>query len=56
MGLNFRRPDQPYCVDWGDGEDVEKKLANLAAAETLRKSGEAEGAVIDVRFERPYIK
>ena len=56
VGLNFRLPDQPYWVYWGDGEDVEKKLANLAAAETLLKSGEAEGAVIDVRFERPYIK
>lgn len=56
VGLNFRLPDQPYWVYWGGGEDVEKKLANLAAAETLLKSGEAEGAVIDVRFERPYIK
>lgn len=56
VGLNFRLPDQPYWVYWGDGEDVEKKLANLAAAETLLQSGEVEGAVIDVRFERPYIK
>jgi cell division protein FtsQ len=56
VGLNFRLPDQPYWVYWGDGEDVEQKLANLAAAETLLKSGEVEGAVIDVRFERPYIK
>lgn len=56
VGLNFRLPDQPYWVYWGDGEDVEQKLANLAAAETLLKSGEVEGAVIDVRFDRPYIK
>jgi cell division protein FtsQ len=56
VGLNFRLPDQPYWVYWGNGEEVEKKLANLAAAETLLESGEAEGAVIDVRFERPYIK
>lgn len=56
VGLNFRLPDQPYWVYWGDGEDVEKKLANLEAAKTLLESGEAKGAVIDVRFERPYIK
>lgn len=56
VGLNFRLPDQPYWVYWGDGEDVERKLANLEAAKTLLDSGEAQGAVIDVRFERPYIK
>lgn len=56
VGLNFRLPDQPYWVYWGNGEEVEQKLANLAAAQSLLESGEAEGAVIDVRFERPYIK
>ena len=56
VGLNFRLPGSSYWVYWGDDENVEKKLENLAAAETLLARGEAEGAVIDVRFERPYIK
>jgi cell division protein FtsQ len=56
VGLNFRLPGSPYWVYWGDDENVEKKLENLAAAETLLARGEAQGAVIDVRFERPYIK
>ncbi|MCL4825966.1 MAG: FtsQ-type POTRA domain-containing protein [Caldilinea sp.] len=56
VGLNFRLPGSPYWVYWGDDENVEKKLENLAAAETLLARGEAQGSVIDVRFERPYIK
>jgi len=56
VGLNFRLPGSSYWVYWGDDENVEKKLENLAAAETLLARGEAQGAVIDVRFERPYIK
>jgi cell division protein FtsQ len=55
-GLNFQLPDQPYWVYWGDGEDVERKLEVLAAGEQLLASGEAEGEIIDVRYERPYIK
>lgn len=56
VGLNFRLPDEPYWVYWGDDADIEKKLDNLAAAETLLREGRAEGSVIDVRFDRPYIK
>jgi cell division protein FtsQ len=56
VGLNFRLPNAAYWVYWGDDDDIEKKLENLAAAETLLNSGRAQGAVIDVRFDRPYIK
>ena len=56
VGLNFQLPDAGYWVYWGDDAEVEKKLANLAAAETLLRTGRAEGVVIDVRFDRPYIK
>lgn len=56
VGLNFRLPNSAYWVYWGDDDEIEKKLENLAAAETLLNSGRAQGAVIDVRFDRPYIK
>jgi len=56
VGLNFQLPDVGYWVYWGHDAGVEKKLNNLAAAETLLRSRRAEGAVIDVRFDRPYIK
>jgi cell division protein FtsQ len=56
VGLNFRLPDTPYWVYWGDGDEIERKLDNMVAAETLLNDGRAEGSVIDVRFERPYIK
>ena len=56
VGLNFQLPDAGCWVYWGDDAEVEKKLANLAAAETLLRTGRAEGVVIDVRFDRPYIK
>ncbi len=56
VGLNFRLPNTAYWVYWGDDDEIEKKLENLAAAETLLNSGRAQGAVIDVRFDRPYIK
>ncbi len=56
VGLNFRLPDKPYWVYWGDGADVERKLENLAAGEALLTEGAVEGQVIDVRYERPYVK
>lgn len=56
VGLNFRLPNSPYWVYWGEGDEVELKLENLAAAELLLASGRAKGSVIDLRFERPYIK
>ncbi len=56
IGLNFQLQDKPYWVYWGDGSNVERKLQNLAAAVQLLEDGTLEGAVIDVRFERPYVK
>ena len=56
VGLNFQLPGTGYWVYWGDDAEVEKKLGNLAAAETLLRSGRTDGVVIDVRFDRPYIK
>jgi cell division protein FtsQ len=56
IGLNFQLQDKPYWVYWGDGAHVERKLDNLAAAVQLLEDGVLEGTVIDVRFERPYVK
>jgi cell division protein FtsQ len=56
IGLNFGLQDKPYWVYWGDGSNVERKLQNLAAAVELLENGTLEGTVIDVRFERPYVK
>jgi hypothetical protein len=56
IGLNFQLQDKPYWVYWGDGANVERKLDNLAAAVQLLEDGTLEGTVIDVRFERPYVK
>ena len=56
IGLNFRLPDKPYWVYWGDGGNVEQKLEHLAVGEQLLADGRLEGEVIDVRFDRPYVK
>ncbi len=56
IGLNFQLQDKPYWVYWGDGTNVQRKLDNLAAAVKLLEDGTLEGTVIDVRFERPYVK
>ena len=56
IGLNFRLPDKPFWVYWGDGGNVEQKLENLAVGEQLLADGRLEGEVIDVRFDRPYVK
>jgi cell division protein FtsQ len=56
IGLNFQLQNKPYWVYWGDGSYVERKLQNLAAAVQLLEDGTLEGTVIDVRFERPYVK
>ena len=56
VGLNFRLPGKPYWVYWGDSADVERKVENLAAGEKLLADGKLEGEIIDVRFERPYVK
>jgi cell division protein FtsQ len=56
IGLNFQLQEMPYWVYWGDGANVERKLENLAASVQLLEDGTVEGTVIDVRFERPYVK
>ncbi len=56
VGLNFQLQNKPYWVYWGDGANVQRKLHNLAAAVKLLEDGTLEGTVIDVRFERPYVK
>ena len=56
VGLNFRLPDKAFWVYWGDGGDVEQKLENLAVGEQLLADGRLEGEVIDVRYDRPYVK
>lgn len=56
VGLNFRLPDKQYWIYWGDGADVDRKLENLAAGEQLVTAGDIKGEIIDVRFQRPYIK
>ena len=56
IGLNFRLPDKPYWIYWGDGGNVEQKLENLAVGEQLLADGQLEGEVIDLRFDRPIVK
>jgi cell division protein FtsQ len=56
IGLNFQLRNTPYWVYWGDGANVERKLRNLDAAVQLLEDGKLDGTVIDVRFERPYVK
>jgi cell division protein FtsQ len=56
IGLNFQLQNKPYWVYWGDGANVQRKLENLDAAVQLLEDGTLEGTVIDVRFERPYVK
>jgi cell division protein FtsQ len=56
IGLNFQLQNKPYWVYWGDGANVQRKLENLDAAVQLLEDGTLAGTVIDVRFERPYVK
>lgn len=55
-GLNFPMPDRPVWVYWGGGENTERKLENLAAARRVLDQEGVEAQVVDVRFERPYIR
>lgn len=54
-GLNFHLPSSSAWVYWGDGYNMETKFANLAAIQDLIKAGKEKPAIIDVRYERPYI-
>ncbi len=55
-GLNFHAPTNDAWVYWGDGNKMEQKLANLAAVQELIEQGKITPQVIDVRYERPYIR
>ena len=55
-GLNFHAPKNDAWVYWGDGNKMEQKLANLAAVQALIEKGQATPQIIDVRYERPYIR
>lgn len=56
-GLNFGLPGTDHWVYWGDGYDLDTKMENLIAGESLIASGQASGQIIDVRYlERPFIR
>jgi cell division septal protein FtsQ len=55
-GLNFHAPQNEAWVYWGDGNQMEQKLANLAAVQKWIEQGEVTPQIIDVRYERPYIR
>jgi cell division protein FtsQ len=55
-GLNFNLPNSSTWVYWGDGQNLETKFANLAAAQQLIAGGQVDPEIIDVRYERPYIR
>jgi len=54
-GLNFHLPSSSAWVYWGDGYNMETKFANLTAIQALIQAGKEKPAIIDVRYERPYI-
>lgn len=57
IGLNFPMPDHNVWVYWGDGENVERKLENLAAARTALAKLEEPPQLVDVRFvHSPYFR
>jgi cell division protein FtsQ len=55
-GLNFNLPGAATWVYWGDGEKMETKFANLMAVQKLIAAGKENPQLIDVRFDRPYIR
>lgn len=55
-GLNFNLPGAATWVYWGDGENMETKFANLMAVQKLMAAGKENPQLIDVRFDRPYIR
>lgn len=55
-GLNFYLPGSDAWVYWGDGYKMETKFTNLAAIQTLIQTGEEQPDIIDIRYDRPYIR
>jgi cell division protein FtsQ len=57
VGLNFSLPESGLWVYWGDGERVDEKLDSVALGRKLVQSGEAAGAVLDVRNPgKPFVR
>ncbi len=57
IGLNFGMPGSTLYIYWGDGENVEQKLENIALARQLVAGGELPGNILDVRFPaRPTVR
>jgi cell division protein FtsQ len=55
-GLNFSLPGLLTWVYWGDGQESERKFAQLAAVQQMIERGEARPQIIDLRFERAYFR
>jgi len=55
-GLNFYLPGSDAWVYWGDGYKMETKFTNLAAIQTLIQTGEEQPDIIDIRYDRPYVR
>ena len=55
-GLNFRMPDRPVWVYWGGGENTDRKLENLAAARRVLEQEDIQAQIVDVRYDRPYLR
>lgn len=57
VGLNFSLPDSGLWVYWGDGERIDEKMDSVALGRKLVQSGEAAGAVLDVRNPaKPFVR
>ncbi len=57
VGLNFPMPGYGVWVYWGNGEDTESKMENLAAARIVLSASEELPQIVDVRYAyRPYYR
>ena len=57
VGLNFQLPGRSVWVYWGDGEDMQTKLANLEAVGKVLAAEETSAQIIDVRYvNQPYFR
>ncbi len=56
LGLNFHLPGSNIWVYWGDGQQMERKYANILAVERHLRTAETQPNIIDVRFDKPVLK
>lgn len=57
VGLNFSLPESGLWVYWGDGGRMDEKMDGVALGRKLVQSGEAAGAVLDVRNPgKPFLR